>query len=354
MQFKIDWNNNTVQNIKENNLRREIKIQILVSPEEILKNLRIGTYIPIKSDFKKYILNDLNYFNTKSILIYENNHAIAHVLLFSSDKDTLYFGFFRVISHKKDTIEFLVDIIIQYSLEYSFKTINGPINIPTIIYGWGFMEEGSSDDIFIGKPINPSIYNKVFLEKGFKIYSKFFTWEGKTQEVIENIPNNFELNDYEIFHPKDLNHILEIKDDFLILNMRNMDSRSIITPDAHILFENYLDFIVKYGGLWMVCFIKYKNTDKIIGYMNGVPNPFHKDKNGYYDSFCYYSVVIDKEHQNKGVFWKVSKYILKEAKKHHITYFTCPIQIERKITIHSVKKVGMKLNRRHIVFKLEI
>ena len=54
----------------------------------------------------------------------------------------------------------------------AYKKIKGPVNIPAIIFGYGFMEEGSLDNLFIAKPVNPPVYQNCFLEKGFIISNK--------------------------------------------------------------------------------------------------------------------------------------------------------------------------------------
>ena len=158
--------------------------QILTNSNEILKYLQIGINIPIWPEFHKYILYDLDFFQAKSIVIKEDGNPIGVVLIYSDDSEILYFGYFGVINHNKKYIVFLLGELLKYARENNFKYIRGPINIPTVIYGWGFMQEGSIESLFVGKPTNPPIYQKLFFENGFNIRIEEKSWEGSSTTLF--------------------------------------------------------------------------------------------------------------------------------------------------------------------------
>jgi len=162
-------------------LKSELSTRFITDKEDIIRYLQLGTNYPIIPEFHKYILEDLKSYNAKAILLEKDinivkfkeytDKVVGIVLVYDDQGDTLFFGYFGVYDHDKKKIEFLVDALIEYAKQNKYKNVRGPINIPTVIYGWGFMVEGSNKDLFIGCPINPPVYQNVFINKGF--YIKF-------------------------------------------------------------------------------------------------------------------------------------------------------------------------------------
>ena len=335
--------------------KNKLDIHFVSDIHEILKNLQLGTTIPIWPEFSKYILFDLNHFHAKSILLTEiigRGHIAGHVLIFYHDRETLYFGFFGVINHGKEKIDFLIKSLINYAQENNFKSILGPINIPIIIFGWGFMEEGSLTSLFIGKPVNLPIYQNLFIQNGFSIKIKEQSWEGYFKRISAEEMNKFDFNEYELFHPKDWDELMKLKDTFLEISARNLTPESIITPDSGNLFENYVDFVKKYGDLFMFLFAKLKKTGQIIGCMACAPNPFSKNDQGNYDSFAPNSIVVDKEHRKKGVSLLLTKTMADQAYERHIRYSSIPVESRQKISIFLVKfKAGLSHARTHLILE---
>ncbi|MHA1373689.1 MAG: hypothetical protein ACTSR7_05295, partial [Promethearchaeota archaeon] len=139
--------------------------------------MQIGTKIPLWSEFHKYIIFDLKYFKAKSILLLESGNILGHVLVFPGVDNYLNFGYFGVISNSNDKISILIDRLIEYTQENNFKGIRGPVNIPAIIFGYGFMVDGSKTNLFIGRAIDPPNYLNLFYKSGFKKVNKIVTWE---------------------------------------------------------------------------------------------------------------------------------------------------------------------------------
>ena len=335
--------------------KNKLDINFVSDIHKILKNLHLGTAIPIWQEFHKYILYDLNHFHVKSILLTETvdiEYVAGHVLIFHHNSDTLYFGFFGVINDGKKKIDFLIKSLINYAQENNFKSIRGPINIPTIIYGWGFMEEGSKTDLFIGKPVNPPIYQNLFIQNGFSVKVKEFSWEGYFKRIPAKEMIKFNFSEYELFHPKDWDELMKLKVTFLEISARNLAPESILTPDSGNLFENYVGFVKEYGDLFMFLFARYKKTGEIVGCMVSAPNPFRKNEQGNYDSFAPFSVAVDKEHRKKGIGMLMIKTMFDDAYNRYLRYSSGPAESEQKISIQIAKfKLGLFHTRTHLILE---
>ena len=189
-----------------------ISTQILSNPKEIIKYLQLGISIPIWPEFFKYILYDLQYFKAKSLLIKENGNPVGNVLVYSDIKEILYFGYFGVLNHNKHYINFLLSELIKYGENNNYKFIRGPINIPTVIFGWGFMKKGSIESLFAGKPVTPQIYLDIFKEKNFYVKVEEKSWEGNYVRINPYKLKNFDYSNYEYYNPKDINEWMKIKE----------------------------------------------------------------------------------------------------------------------------------------------
>ena len=80
---------------------KNFSTQILSDSNEILKYLQIGTSIPIWPEFHEYILNDINFFKAKSILLKDNGNPSGNALIYNHDESILYFGYFGVNNDNK-------------------------------------------------------------------------------------------------------------------------------------------------------------------------------------------------------------------------------------------------------------
>jgi len=279
--------------------KNKITSKIINNPNEILKKLELGISIPIWPEFHKYILHDLNFFQAKSIVLEYDREIVGHTLIYDDMDNNLFFGYVGVKDHNTKIIQYLIDELVKYARKHNFNLIRGPINIPTPIYGFGFMKEGSLDDLFVGKPVNPPIYQKLFLKAGFNVLYEEYTYEGPYLRVNPWRLKNYDFSEYEYFSPNNWEELMVLK--FLRINAENFPDSSKITPKIEKLFDNYADFVVTYGGYYMFFFLRYRPTGKIIACGANVPDPFRKTEKDRYDSFSPYTYAIDKEHRGKSL-----------------------------------------------------
>jgi len=309
--------------------------------------------MPVWPEFYSYILHDLKAFQTKSFLLKEEGNITGHVMVFHEDEEILYFGFFGVINDEQEKIDFLLNKLIDYGKQHKFYKIVGPINIPIIIYGWGFLEKGSVANIFVGKPTNLPIYQEMFFQEGFKVKTKELTLEGPVKKLNAKILNNFDSQNYEMFQPKSWEEVLNFKPKFFILNT-NLPRDSVITPGTQHLYENYVKFIKQYGDLFMIIFLKYKITGDIVGCFFSIPNPFRKNKSDIYDSFEAFIILLEKEHQGKGLGWYLTLFSAIKAWDNNIRFNSSPIENNVKRSIRIAKKYGLKHRRTHLILEYSI
>ena len=319
----------------------------------MLKWLYIGTNLPVWPEFYPYILHDLKAFRTKSLLLKEEGNIAGHVLVFHEDAEILFFGFFGVFNDEHEKIEFLLNKLIEYGKQHNFHKIIGPINIPIPIYGWGFLEKGSAANLFVGKPTNLPIYQEMFFQKGFTLKTKELSLEGPLKDFNSKILNNFDSENYEMFQPKSWEEVLNFKTRFFKLNT-NLPRTSVITPGIQYLYENYIKFIKQYGDLFMIVFLKYKITGDIVGCFFSIPNPFRKNKSDIYDSVEAFIILLEKEHQGKGLGWLLSLFTAKKGWDNNIRYTSSPIEKNVKRSIRITKKYGLKHKRTHLILEYSI
>lgn len=329
-----------------------VSTELIEKPQEILKYLQIGINIPVSEEFHEYILYDLKNYSAKSIILKENKKLIGHVLVYDDGGDVLFFGFFGVENHKEKYITLLLSELIEYANKNRFGSICGPINPPTFIYGWGFMEEGSLDNLSISKPVNPPIYQDLFFQSGFYVKSKQGTWEGAVYQISEEELKKYDFEEYEVYQPKDWDDILKLKLPILILSARNLAPESQVTPSPQNLFENFFAFVKHYGDIYMLKLLRDKHSRQFVGCFITLPNPFSKNPEGKYDSFVGYSLTINKEHRNKGLSMYLVKEIYNEAYKNHIRRISVPMEINVFECKNLVKEnLGFSYTRTHLILE---
>jgi len=292
-------------------------------------------------------------FQAKSILLTEAGNITGNVLIFNENDEILYFGFFGVLNHDKNKISFLLNSLIEYGKSNKFSKIIGPVNIPTFIYGWGFMEKGSEASIFIGKPINPPIYQELFFHKGFTLKTKELSLEGQVIKLNSKFLKSLTSENYEMFNPKSWEEVLSFKPLFYRLKS-NLPHDSVITPGTQHLYENYVEFAKTYGGLFLIVFLKYKITGDIIGCFLSIPNPFRRNKSDIYDSCAAFLILIEKEHQGKGLGWLLSLFTAKKGWDNNMRYTSSPIEKNVKRSIRITKRYGLEHKRTHLILEYSI
>lgn len=330
----------------------KINSKIINNPNEILKKLELGISIPIWSEFYKYILHDLNFFQAKSMIFEIDGDPVGHILIYSDMDNILYFGYVGVKDHNKKIIKYLIDELIKYAREHNFNLIRGPINIPAVIYGYGFMKEGSLDDLFAAKPVNPPIYQNLFRKSGFYVKFQEYTWEGPFLRVNPYRLTGFDFSEYEYFTPDSWDKLMKLKSIFLEINAKNFPDSSKITPNIGELFDNYADFIITYGGFYMFYFVRHIPTDKIIGCGCNLPNPFSKDAKGRYNSIVGYSYAVEPEHRKKSLAILMYGANSMDAWSNKMRFGSVVTgEAHDKGTTLMEKMVGIKLKRTHLILE---
>ncbi len=330
------------------------------SIENILPILQLGTSIPILPQFKDLIHFSLKNYKVKAILIKENKRkdslfkksSIIGIAIIYNEATTLYFGFFKALNHNKNIIQKLIDEIITYAKDHNFSYIRGPINVPTILFGYGFMFSGSNTRTFIGRSVDPPIYLKQFKENGF--YEQF-TLDTYTLEIkklyFESI-NQYE-NEFD-FIMIGIDDILNYKDHFIKLQSENMPEHSQITPNVEINSQTILQYISNKHILdklgWITLHLP-SNTIVACGYI--IPNP--------YDShvISLEHVVINKQYQGKGLIkfmWaRFMQYLTGLKKDKRPLYGTGFFNINNEKMISFIQKYNSAWReRRHIVLEYKL
>ena len=329
------------------------KLRIIEDPNCIIKYLQLGTNIPIWPELYEYVLFDLVYFQAKSIVILEDGNVVANVLLYDDSNNTLFFGYFGVNNNDIYIINLLIDKIIEYGKKYNYKVIRGPINIPVIIYGWGFMKAGSKNSLFIGKPVNPPIYQELFLGKKFKIKHEQVTWLGSPLQR-HGLLKKYNFEDYEYFNPIDLADFENYKNDFLRIHAKNLPESSRITPRTDGVIDNYVKFVFKYGHNCMIFFVRYKPKNEIVACGAFLPNPFRRDKNGKFDSCVIYTWAVNQEHRRKGLVMLMYNNATQQLLEKGIIYGAGPIPKDNLANTGFAKKMGGIESRSHLILEKEL
>lgn len=350
-------------------LTTQYSIEIKSDPHEILKYLHLGISIPILPEFQKYILGAFNAYKAKVIFLKEKTNTeifgkktdevVGLTLVYDDGKETLFFGFFGVYDHDSEKISILVHALINYGKEHDYRYIRGPVNIPAVIYGWGFMVPGSTKKLFIGCPVNPPIYQNIFFKNGF--YIKF---EEDRYDVIVVKMNphtlkgrdgnpRYNFSDYEYRNPK-VEETEEVIEDYIRLHVDYMPPSAQISPQNRYNAESHFDFIHTFGmesHMWMV-YYKPSNEMVACGYI--IPNPFSKDKRNRVDSASFHDWVVHPDHRRAGLamfmYGETSLLVYKEG----LRWGSWPVGSENTANASAAEKMGGKRDRRHLILEREL
>jgi hypothetical protein len=347
-------------------IQAELTTKIVTDPQKILRHLQIGISIPILQEFHKYILRDLEAYNAKAIMIEESfnlerfqdktDKVVAISIIYDDGSDTLFFGFCGAYDHDPIKIEMLCDEILQYARDNGYKFIRGPINVPTVIFGWGFMVEGSNKDLFISCPVNPPIYQTIFLERGFTIKFK----EARLHVPLlkyypERIKNKdgspkYTFSDYEYINPSK-ETIWEVLDDIIQLHIDHMPPSAQITPHKSTNARNIVEFIHENAYEAMIWTVYYKPAKKMIACGYVIPNPFSRDTKGRLDSMSFHDWVVDPNHRRSGVAMLMYARTADQCYKNGIRWGSWVVGEENIPSITSAKKMGGKQDRSHLILE---
>lgn len=354
---------------------------IITNPDKILTQLHKGITLPVLPEYHKYIKRDLKAHNAKAILLEEpiqtksfgklTDPITGMSLVYEDGSDTLFFGFFNVLDHEPDKIKCIIDAIIKYAQENDFSEIRGPINIPTVIFGWGFMVEGSKKDLFIGSPINPPIYQKIFLEYGFKVLFQEDRYDmpalkmdpHKNRKLIDMGINNgnykkdpFDTGDYPYqFYNLDKQGMLDAKQEYTELFIDFMPASARITPKSSHAFDVLVDFIFEFGAKWMMWIVREKATSNMVACGYVIPNPFHVNKKGEINSISFHAWVVHPKHRRNYLSIMMYGFTSLMGKNrltpHYITRGLWPVGSNNIASINGAKKMGGKKDRSHLILQ---
>ena len=325
---------------------------ILKNPKKIIQHLHLGTFLPIRKDLKKYIKQDLLLAKAESLVLIYEGEKVGHFLyLMDLAKSIFYFGYFKVKNDDKRLIKLLLDQLKKIAKQRNCKVIRGPINIPTILYGWGFMEEHSDTTLSLGKPINPPIYQKIFLDSGFYVKFEEITWEGRMVKINPLQIPKYDFTDYQYVNPKDREHLNQLKPVILSLHAKNLPPSARITPDIEGSFDNYTDFVLDFGKLYMFFFVRHLPSDKIIACGTSFPNIFSTDEEEKFNHLIYYSWVVHPEHRRKGLALYMYGLTSSKARKDGYKIISGPIAKDNNANISLAQKFGTEHTRTHLILE---
>ena len=351
----------------ESDSKSELSTRVLINPYEILKYLHLGINIPILPDFHKYILEDLNSYEAKAIILEKNmnennfktqtDKVVGIVLVYDDQGDTLFFGYCGVYDHDGKKIEFLVEELIEYARNNNYKEIRGPINIPTVIYGWGFMVEGSTKDLFIGCPVNPPTYQEVFLRNGFFVKFEEHRYLVPAMKINPHNLPNYDFTEYEYVTPGK-EGIWEVIDEILKLHVEFQPPSAQITPKKSFSFKFFVDFIYTYGRDWMIWAVYHKPTKKMVASGYVTPNIFHKDNKGRMDSVSFHDWVVHPDHRRKGLamlmYGETSLRGINKKTKNFMKWGYWPVGAENIANKQAAEKMGGRKSKAHLILEYKL
>jgi hypothetical protein len=365
-------------------VKSELRVILEKDPQKIVDRLHIGTSMPILPVYHKYLLKDINEYNAVALFLEEDidtsyfgkktDKIIGMTLVYSDGSETLYFGFFRVLDHDPKKIEFLMNSLINYANQHGVHQIRGPINVPTTIFGWGFMVEGSNKDLFIGSPINSPIYQQIFLENGFDVLFQEDRYDmpalkmdpHKNKKLIEMGINKgdyqldpFDTGDYpyELYN-LDKKGMMDIKDEYVELFTTYMPPSALISPKSSYTYDSLVDFIFEFGAEWMMFFVREKTTKQMVAAGYIIPDPYSRNKKGEIDSISFHAWVVHPDHRRRYLAMLMYGLISLKGKDrktpHYITKGSWPVGAENIANGEAAKKMGGKRSRSHLILQMEL
>jgi len=346
-----------------------ISTEIVSNPKKILSYLHLGISLPILPEFHEYILGAINAYQAKAIFLRElidpelfgkeTDEVTGLTLVYGDGKDTLFFGYFGVHDHDKNKITILLDELINYAKNNNYRYIRGPVNIPTVIYGWGFMVPGSNKKLFIGCPVNPPVYQETFLENNF--YVKF---EEDRYDVIVIKMNphtlkgrdggpRYDFSNYEYSNPK-VEETENVIEDYIRMHVEHMPPSAQISPQNRYNAESHFDFIHHFGRESMMWAVHYKPTKEMVACGYIIPNPFSKDKRGRVDSASFHDWVVHPDHRRAGLAMLMYGETSLLEYRAGIRWGSWPVGAENVANAGAAAKMGGKRDRRHLILEREL
>ena len=351
-----------------NNENSELIAKILTDHNKILQHLQLGTSIPILPEFKGYILKIFKAFNVKAIILEENfknsifgknaDKVVGISIVYDDNHDRMFFGFFGIYDHDRKKIGFLVNQLIKYAKENNYKFIRGPVNIPAVIFGWGFMSEGSNKSLFICCPVNPPIYQKIFQKKGF--YVKFeedrydvLVLKMNPYKLKKTDGTFFDFSNYEYVNPTK-EAVWQVLKKMVDLHIDFMPPSAQITPIHPVNPQIHVEFIHQFGLESHVWVVYYKPTNEIVACGYIVPNPFSKDKKNRIDSASFHDWVVHPDHRRSGLAMLMYGCTSQKVYREGLRWGSWPVGADNKANAAAARKMKGKRDRRHLILEYSL
>ena len=331
------------------------KLNILVrtinDPKQIIDYLHFGTNLPILPQLKKYILAEISRMGFHSLILEDRNTILGHSCFYFYE-NTMYFAFFGIPSEDPGLVQYLIQELIEIGREFQMKQIIGPINFPHIIFGWGFAEEGSSQELFAAADYTNPRYISYFERAGFSIMHRILRFKVPTQPIpLPNPDWNITYGDVSRKGRTDW------KDHFIDMQMRLFPRTTQVTPNIIPFFDGCMDFIQEFSSGRMIIwgFDPGKKDRVPIGLGFATPNCYDMNQEtGRCQSMLMFGGVIEPEYQRRGVLKHMLIMISNWNVEDGVTHGEMPIGEDNPGSIHMAKSYGGTQNRSHVIMNLKL
>jgi hypothetical protein len=316
------------------------KIEVISECINLLQN---GTNLPVKNELSRFIQVEFEELKVSSLIMRYKNDVVGHTIFFDH-QDILYFGFFNASHDNSEIIDYLIDCLIDIAKERKCNSIRGPINLPTLIYGWGFYESGDTT-IAAGTPYSDPCYIDVFKKRGFMNWHRLLWFK---IPIISINPTN--QIDVRIADFENTDWVLP----YIMLQEKLFPDSAKLTPGRTMrTFLENLAFIRQFG--YKECIYHAYDQNKLVGLGYWTPNPFDLNEQGKTKSALMMGAATDPEYQNKGVLSEMFKYFGRDAVKNKINYGEWLVGDDNPICIHTASKsFGGKQNRSYQILNLKL
>lgn len=322
----------------------EIEVEFLTDPNEIYANLSLGTNLPIKTELKKYIMWEIRHMNIKSIVLHgDDNEIIGHSCIYHCD-GTMYFGFFAVNNSEPNLIKHLVDLIINIARERNCSSIKGPINLPQIIYGYGFPRVDSSKKVAAGTPYSDPVYLETFRDMGFSTWHEIRWYHVPIVKTPMKKIWPAKVADFEK---------LDWMEPFIDIQARCFPPSAKLTPGRTMnAYKMNLDLVRKYGH---PDFIEMSyDGDRLIGTGYVTPNVFDLNDAGKCKSIILMGAAVEPEYRRKKVVSSMLLPFFNKCKDWGMTHAEYLVGADNEGSIAAAKAFGGNLIRTYEILEIDI
>ncbi|MHA1734006.1 MAG: GNAT family N-acetyltransferase [Promethearchaeota archaeon] len=349
------------------------EVEEVENPTEVSALVYLGTNLPLLPAFQRYVRRNVERFGARSLVLHaprsssptplpgtkdwfvdRGDDACGHALVYDDGGDTLFFGFFGTTDHDPGKIDALVDAVTSHAREGGYARIRGPVNVPTMLYGWGFSVPGSTRSPFVGCPSNPPVYQERFLSRGFRVLYeelrfkcpllRFDPYSGKGPVAP------YDFSDYEYFNPGPA-EMGEVKDALVDLHVEYMPPSAAITPNAAGNADDVVDFVREFGDPWMIYAVRHRPTGEIVAGGYGLPNPFSAGPDGRPESISMHDWVVHPEYRRAGLTMLMYGATTAQLRE---SWGLWPVGADNEASIAGAKKMGGVLDRVHLILQAEL